>query len=188
MTDENMTHENEDKLSAAARKLSTEISPGRDLWSGIAEAIENPAPRRWTPMLAQAAAVMLLIGASSSLTYVIVKEQQPTQITGTPTGMIFEQTSFANRYSLGPGFQDARDALANDLQTELVRLSPESRANVETNLMLIHEAIAEMNNVLEQEPDNALLQEQLLRAYREELGLLRRVSGLTRNIMMRNDI
>jgi len=54
--------------------------------------------------------------------------------------------------------------------------------------MLIHEAIAEMNNVLEQEPDNALLQEQLLRAYREELGLLRRVSGLTRNIMMRNDI
>ena len=188
MTDDDMTHENEDKLLAAARKLSTEISPGRDLWSGIAEAIENPAPRRWTPMLAQAAAVMLLIGASSSLTYVIVKEQQPTQIAGTPTGMIFEQTSFANRYSLGPGFQDARDALANDLQTELARLSPEARANVETNLKLIHEAIVEMNNALEQEPHNILLQEQLLRAYREELALLRRVSGLTRNIMMRNDI
>lgn len=188
MTDDDMTHENEDKLLAAARKLSMEISPGRDLWSGIAEAIENPAPRRWTPMLAQAAAVMLLIGASSSLTYVIVKEQQPTQIAGTPTGMIFEQTSFANRYSLGPGFQDARDALANDLQTELARLSPDARVNVETNLKLIHEAIVEMNNALEQEPHNILLQEQLLRAYREELALLRRVSGLTRNIMMRNDI
>ncbi len=188
MTDENMTDENEDKVLAAARNLSMEISPGRDLWSGIAEAIDNPAPRRWTPMLAQAAAVMLLIGASSSLTYVIVKEQQPTQIAGTPTGMIFEQTSFANRYSLGPGFKDARDALANDLQTELARLSPDARANVETNLKLIHEAIVEMNNALEQEPHNILLQEQLLRAYREELALLRRVSGLTRNIMMRNDI
>lgn len=188
MTDDDMTHENEDKLLAAARKLSTEISPGRDLWSGIAGAIENPAPRRWTPMLAQAAAVMLLIGASSSLTYVIVKEQQPTQTTGTPTGMIFEQTSFANRYSLGPGFQDARDALAMGLQTELARLSPEARANVETSLKLIYDAIVEMNGVLEHEPDNILLQEQLLRAYREELALLRRVSGLTRNIMMRNDI
>ena len=28
----------------------------------------------------------------------------------------------------------------------------------------------------------------VLRAYREELALLRRVSGLTRNVMIRNDI
>ena len=51
MTDDNMTDESEDKVLAAARKLSTEISPGRDLWSGIAEAIDNPAPRRsWVPL------------------------------------------------------------------------------------------------------------------------------------------
>ena len=35
MTEENT---NDDKLIAAARKLSTDISPGRDLWPGIAEA------------------------------------------------------------------------------------------------------------------------------------------------------
>ncbi len=191
MTEENMT---EDKLTAAARQLSTDISPGRDLWPGIAEAIEKPAPRRsWVPLgggttvLAQAAAIVLLIGASSSLTYVIVKEQQP-HVVSVSTDLIFEQTSFANRYSLGPGFEDARNALAEDLQIELARLSPESRANVETNLKLIHDAISDMNNALEQEPNNILLQEQLLRAYREELALLRRVSGLTRKIMMRNDI
>ena len=138
-------------------------------------------------MFAQAAAVLLLVGASSSLTYVIVKEQQP-QVVLVSTDMIFEQTSFANRYSLGPGFQEAREALVNDLEIELVRLSPESRVNVETNLKLIHDAITEMNDELEQDPNNILLQEQLLRAYREELALLRRVSGLTRNIMMRNDI
>jgi len=192
---ENMAEKNEDKLIAAARKLSTDISPGRDLWPGIAEAIARPAPRRsWarldgrTSMFAQAAAIVLLIGASSSLTYVIVKGQQQAPITVLSTAMIFEQTSFANRYSLGPGFEDAHSALANDLKIELARLSPEVRANVETNLKLIHGAIFEMNNALEQEPDNILLQEQLLRAYREELAFLRRVSGLTRNIMMRNDI
>ena len=191
MTEENMT---EDKLTAAARQLSTDISPGRDLWPGIAEAIEKPAPRRsWVPLdgrttvFAQAAAIVLLIGASSSLTYVIVKGQQPDIIV-MPPGMIFEQTSFANRYSLGPGFEEARSALVEDLRIELARLSPESRANVETNLRLIHDAITDMNNALEGEPNNILLQEQLLRAYREELALLRRVSGLTRKIMMRNDI
>ena len=194
MTEDNMSHEDDDNLTAAARRLSTDISPGRDLWPGIAEAIAKPAPRRsWvpfdgrTPMFAQAAAVLLLIGASSSLTYVIVKEQQP-QFVPVPTDMIFEQTSFANRYSLGPGFQEARAALVRDLEIELARLSPESRVNVETNLKLIHDAITELNDVLEHEPDNILLQEQLLRAYREELALLHRVSGLTRNIMMRNDI
>ncbi len=192
MTEENMT---EDKLTAAARQLSTDISPGRDLWPGISEAIEKPAPRRsWVPLgggttvFAQAAAIVLLIGASSSLTYLIVKEQQQPIFNVVSSDMIFEQTSFANRYSLGPGFEDARNALAEDLRIELARLSPELRANVETNLKLIHDAIFDMNNALEKEPNNILLQEQLLRAYREELALLRRVSGLTRKIMMRNDI
>lgn len=195
MTEENMADKNADKLVAAARMLSTDISPGRDLWPGIAEAIERPAPQRsWVPLggrttlFAQAAAIVLLIGASSSLTYVIVKGQQQQGPTVVSSGMIFEQTSFANRYSLGPGFEDARNALVEDLEIELARLSPELRANVETNLKLIHDAIHDMNNALEEEPNNVLLQEQLLRAYREELALLRRVSGLTRKIMMRNDI
>ncbi|MCH8943483.1 MAG: hypothetical protein IH910_01715, partial [Proteobacteria bacterium] len=45
-TKENMAEKNEDKLIAAARKLSTDISPGRDLWPGMAEAIAKPVPRR----------------------------------------------------------------------------------------------------------------------------------------------
>jgi hypothetical protein len=52
----------------------------------------------------------------------------------------------------------------------------------------MHRAINEMNLALEQDPENTLLQEQLLRAYREELALLQRVGALTRNVMLRNDI
>ena len=55
-------------------------------------------------------------------------------------------------------------------------------------LTLIHSAINEMNLALEQEPENLLLQERLLNTYKEELALLRRVSGLSRNVMLRNDI
>ena len=56
-----------DELIAAASGLAKEISPERDLWPGIAEGIAAPKRSRWTPMLAQAAAVVLLIGASSGV-------------------------------------------------------------------------------------------------------------------------
>jgi hypothetical protein len=177
----------DDELMQAAGQLSTRISPERDLWPDIAEAIASPAPKRWTPMLAQAAAVVLLVGASSAVTYMTMKDSvSPTVIAS--TDMIFEQASFGNRYYLGPGFQDARNTLVADLEHELERLAPEDRQDIASNLMLIHNAIDEINVALEKEPENMLLQERLLNTYREELALLRRVSSLTRNVMLRNDI
>ena len=175
----------------AAGRLSTEIRPERDLWPEIAATIaretEAPSANRWTPLFAQAAAVVLLIGGSSAVTYLTMKDTAtPTVIAS--TDMIFEQASFGNRYYLGPGFQDARNTLVADLEVELERLSPAIRQDIATNLMLIHDAIAEINVALEEEPENMLLQERLLNTYREELALLRRVSSLTRNVMLRNDI
>lgn len=184
---------NDDKLMQAAKQLATNIRPERDLWAGIEAAIEAPAKSRWTPMLAQAAAVVLLVGASSTITYLAVKDSAPVDaapvatVVATPD-MIFEQASFGNRYTLGPGFQDARNGLVAELNIELARLSPEASQDIKTNLTLIHSAINAMNDALETDPENTLLQEQLLRMYHEELALLRRVSGLSRNVMMRNDI
>ena len=179
---------NDDKLMKAAGQLSTEISPERDLWPDIAAEIEKPARRRWTPILAQAAAVVLLIGASSTVTYMVTSKDGGSGPVIASPDMVFEQASFGNRYSLGPGFQDARNSLVAELDFELQRLSPESQEDIAINLKLIHDAIFDMNNALEENPENLLLQERLLRTYREELALLRKVSGLTRNIMMRNDI
>jgi hypothetical protein len=182
-----MTEEFDNKLDRAARALATEISPERDLWPGIAEAIGKPQRSRWTPMLAQAAAVVLLVGASSAVTYLVVKDSNGPVTTVAPE-LVFEQASFGNHYNLGPGFQDARNGLRDELDVELANLSPQARSDIHVNLELIHEAIVEINTALEREPDNVMLQQKLLQAYREELTLLRRVGGLTRNIMMRNDI
>ncbi len=178
---------NDDKLMQAATKLKQDVRPQRDLWPNIAAAIEPPAEQRWTPMLAQAAAVVLLIGASSAITYFAVKDSRPATVIASPD-MIFEQASFGNRYQLGEGFHDARNALVADLEVELQRLPPESRKNIEANITIIHSAINEMNRELENDPQNLLLQERLLNTYGEELALLRRVSGLSRNVMLRNDI
>jgi hypothetical protein len=70
----------------------------------------------------------------------------------------------------------------------LLRLSPQAQQDVQASLELIHMAIVDINTALEEEPDNVMLQQKLLSAYREELTLLRRVGGLTRNVMTRNDI
>lgn len=182
-----MSERNDDRLLEAARRLGTDISPQRDLWPGIAAAISEPRRSRRVPLLAQAAAVVLLVGASSSITYLLVGGQQQPVARVAPE-LLFEQASFGGRYSLGPGFQDARSALIAELEVELEHLSPEARADIEDNLDVIQSAIVEINAALERDPDSTLLQQQLLNAYREELTLLRRVGGLTRTIMARNDI
>ena len=178
---------NDERLMQTASQLKTDIQPERDLWPDINEAIEMPAPRRWTPMLAQAAAVILLVGTSSAVTYMTMQGSAPETVIASPD-MIFEQASFGNRYNLGPGFQTARNALSAELDAELQKVSAEDRADIDANLEFIQQAIFEINAALQQDPENIQLQERLLSTYREELALLRRVGGLTRNVMMRNDI
>ena len=182
-----MSDMKDDKLMLAAKGLATEIAPQRDLWPGIEEAIQAPQRSRWMPLFAQAAAVVLLVGASSAITYITVKDQQQPYVQITPE-LMFEQTAFGSRYNLGLDFQDARATLAAQADEELARLSPELRAEVEKSLEQVHQAIFDINQVLAEQPDNALLQAKLLMAYREELSVLRRVSGLSRNVMMRNDV
>lgn len=182
-----MNDKSDDAFIKAAAELRSEISPERDLWPVIAQAIEKPMRRSWTPVFAQAAAVVLLIGASSAVTYTIVAEQEPT-VVPVNANMVFERASFGNRYTLGPGFQDARDNLVAELEVELQRIPPESRVEIETSLATMQTAITGINEALQQEPNNEHLQERLLNTYREELALLRRVGGLTRSVMNRNDI
>lgn len=181
---------NEEQLTQLAKGLNKGISPERDLWPDIETAIAVPAEerRRWTPLFAQAAAVLLLIGASSGVTYVAMKDQQATGPEIVSTQHLFEEASFANRYELGADFESARNALVQELNTELEKLSPEARLTIENNLEVIHLSILNMNTALQRDPDNTLLQERVLRSYRDELALIRRVSGLTRNVMLRNDI
>jgi len=182
-----MTDKKDDKLLQAANRLKSEVSPQRDLWPGIARAMQEPQRSWWTPMLAQAAAVVLLVGGSSAVTYIAVKQPQPQPVQIAPE-LTFEQASFGSGHDLGDEFVAARRVLIAELEVELERLAPVPRAEVADNIELIQEAIYEINAALEQDPNNRLLQQQLLSAYREELTLLRHVGGLTRDIMMRNDI
>jgi len=177
----------DDEFVAAASGLATEISPDRDLWPGIEQAIATPRRSRWTPMLAQAAAVVLLVGASSGITWYTMKEE-PVVIERLGPELRFEQTAFGAEQTLGSVYRSAQGDYQTDLNKELEKLSPEVRADIENNLALIKDAIAQINIALEQNPDNVLLQDLLVKTYREQHTLLRRVGALTQHVMVRKDI
>ena len=140
----------DDKLDQAARQLATEVAPQRDLWPGIEQAIRTP--RRRMPWYAQAAAVVLLVGGSSGVTYLAVKDSSGPTVSVSPE-LVFERAAFGGDYHLGPGFQAARNSLRAQLDAELGRLSPEAQQDIQANLDVIHGAIIEINTALEQEPD-----------------------------------
>lgn len=182
-----MSNEHEDQLMQTAGQLATEISPERDLWPGIEEAISRPQRSRWTPMLAQAAAVVMLVGASSLLTYTLVK-QEPQVIEINRPDLAVDQAAFSNPDFLGDEYRIARGSVSAQLHRELARLSPEARADIERNLAVIGQAIADINQALAREPDNELLQELLANAYREEVAIMQRVGTLAQQVVPRKDI
>jgi hypothetical protein len=182
------------ELMEAAAGLPKEITPQRDLWPGIEQAIAQPPVTersRWAPMLAQAAAVVLLVGGSSGLTYLAVSDDGPRSTPMIPVEPLeFEPVSgsFGSHYNLGPDFQNAHNDLSAQLDEELATLSLDTRSEVEANLNAIRAAILEINQALDKEPDNPFLQRLLLSTYREELSIMKKVDGMASSVMRRNDI
>ena len=183
----------DDELMTMAASLKQDVQPERDLWPDIAAGIKQPDANgfRWRTMLAQAAAVVLLIGGSSGLTWLAVKDDG-TSVSPVSASNVAPLSavpaSFGDRYSLGPDFIDARRDIEGRLQQELERLSPETRADVEASLQTIRGAITDINAALSEEPNNPLLQELLLSSYREELAVMRQINGIATTVMRRNDI
>ena len=116
-----MNDRQEDKLMREAGRLAREITPGRDLWPGIERAITEPVPRRsrWNTMFAQAAAIVLLVGASSGLTYLAVKDDRPVVIQRITPEYTFERAAFGSNYTLGSDYLEARADLLAQFEQEL---------------------------------------------------------------------
>lgn len=184
----------DDELMAAAGQLAKEVTPGRDLWPGIEQAISQPAqpPRPWwLNGWAQAAAVVLLIAGSSGVTWLAMNEDSdPVPPVAEGPALLFEPVSarFGSMYTLGPEYADARRSLVAKIDDELARLTPEQREGIEQNLAVIRRAIEDINEALAEQPDNTLLQSLLLSTYREELDMMMRVDSITNAAMRRGDI
>ncbi len=183
----------DEELTRLAAALPTQVSPDRDLWPAIEQAINTPAGRAntiWNTPWAQAAAVVLLVAGSSGITYVAVRDDGPVSPVVIDTANVFETVSgdFGRKYTLGNQYLDAHSELQNELDEKMQFLSPEARQVVTKNLQTIRAAIKDINQALAAEPGNMLLQELLLSAYHGEISLMRKVDGIANSAMRRNDI
>ncbi|MEX2496612.1 MAG: hypothetical protein WD448_11010 [Woeseia sp.] len=193
-SDDNGMDREQDELMSMARRLPEGVAPQRDLWPGVAEAIivdRRRASFRWNRALAQAAAVILLVGGSSGITWFAMKQnaQTPAQtFEAQPLALQPVSGNFGSDYHLGAEFMEARNDLASRLEQRLQTLPQETQTDVRRNIVRIRAAINEINLALAEEPHNSLLQELLLSSYREELTVMRRVEGLASSAMRRTDI
>lgn len=177
------------ELLTHAAALPRSVTPPRDLWPGVAEAIERQqAPSRprfgvWPPVLAVAAAVVVALGA------VLLGRPSPAPVhtvvipgPGRSEGARLHPATV----ELDPGlaameseYQAAAGALMEALQERRGELEPETLARIEGNLAVIDEALAEVHRALEKDPNRPELERMLVSTHRKRVDVLRRMVKLS---------
>lgn len=190
-----------------------EMAPSRDLWEGIAARIEAPvieltarqAPAPRLRAWQMAAAAVLLVAASSGVTYVLTGVDRRAPSAGQVASTTGDSTTLSAPVSGNPGVVTPSRRSTGRGSTLLVRAEPmapevmydqeitrlraildERRgsldtatvAAVEKSLKAIDAAIADARAALTSDAQSRFLNEQLNRALEKKLGVLRRVALL----------
>jgi len=157
-------------------ELARSLPPPRDLWPGIAAAIEadrtaaagsTPRRTRWLPAAGMAAAVAL-VTVGIFIGRVIAPAPQAvagTQVTQGSPEMMPAALRDAN-------YRKQRDALLVEVQNQLNTMPVAEREKVAASLATLRRSISEIESALGRDPANALLQELLVNSCQEEMRAL----------------
>ena len=165
------------ELKRKAQALRASVLPDRDLWPGIKEAIDRPAPlirfgsfrgrpTRYSPLryiVAAAALVLLMVGVRA-----IVEMDSPSE--ATPPAPVVAEDPEMNR--IEQEYAAAKAELLSELDALEATLPPETLSIVEENLAIIENAVNDISAALLENPKNAELERMLHAAYRSEVNLL----------------
>ena len=188
-----------DPLDEALASLPEDVAPERDLWPQIrAEIAKTPIAASASPVQAnwfRLAAAVLLVLATSFVTYYVTRQSMQQQIAQTapeaaPTPQLTGQPASFSFGSdrLGASYVNARAELDKRFQERVALLPPATRAKVEKNLADLRHAAAEISATLAEHPSDPLLQDLLMSTYQSELQLLANVSELPPAGSMRTDL
>ena len=165
-------------ILAQARALPRELAPSRDLWGGIAQRIEAARRGRATWWLGLAAAAAI-VGISVSLLHQNEPVTLPVPVTVTPASLTLEGNTLG---AAEQEYERAANELLAALQDRRQSLSPQTLANVESNLAVIDQALTEVRAALGRDPGNKDLTRMLVSAHRKKVDTLRRVVRLSTSL------
>lgn len=184
----------------AGAQALTDRSPSRDLWPGIAAALQapivgepaehgqvialptaaqapSPTRRMWsTPQLAAAAIVLMAL--SASMTWWASPGAAPVVAVEAGEGAV----TMAGAELPGPreGLAGELQSLQGQLEALMPALDPETLLVLEQNLSVIERAIEDSRRALAQDPANEFLTEHLDRAYERKVDYLREAAEIAR--------
>ena len=170
-------------LIAQAAALPASFDPPADAWQGIRDRLRPQSrtvargrairPREW---VWRAAAAILLVAGSSTLTMLVLRSRSSDQMTTAQLSV--PPVAPAAVRAVDQSYAGVVDELTLTLRAQRNALAPETIATVERALRVIDEAIAEARAALAADPSNSALLDVLSANYEQKVQLLRRASEL----------
>ena len=168
-----MNNVNDEKLQKSVDRLARDIAPDRDLWPGIAARIGRKRSGRPLWAYGLAASLFLAVGAGSLWLGLVQRGPgSAPQLAATPSP---EAAYFAQRA-----------AFAENTVESAPNLTPATRAVILKNLQVIEGSMQQIEQALEQDPNNPRLRALLYDLYQNEARLLAATQQIQAQTNQRN--
>ena len=156
-------------LLGRAASLPHRIEPARDLWPAIADDLGRPrSARRW-PAIAAAMLILAAAATTSTMWRSVSTGGSP------PSGVVVARylDDDADLREAEEEFRKATTKLMVVLERRKAQMSPQAVAELERNLRVVNDAIAEIGAAMERDPDNPRLERLFADVYSTKVELLR---------------
>jgi hypothetical protein len=152
-------------LDERLAKLPRDIVPPRYLWPPITREIAR-RPRSSPPMKFAAAAAVAFVCLAAGVVWAVLHSRAEAPGIASPQ-------SFAVTFDEphDSGFVAARAALQQTFRQRLEMLDPATRAKIESNLAVIHQAREDIRKALATDPNSPVLEQLLESAWHDEVDL-----------------
>ncbi len=165
-----------------ARQLSPGVAPAQDLWPRILEQIEESGARSWSHTNRSWMALAAVLALAVLLLPYLLRQQSPEpgeRVEADATDSMAVDAAALARADLARSEDRVllvRRDLVEAIEIRRDLLGPEASQSVEESLLVLDQAVADIQQALEENPDDRRLRLLLAAKYQHEVRLLQRVS------------
>ena len=169
-------------LLAQARQLSPGVPPAQNLWPAILEQIEDSRAKSWSNANRSWLALAAVLALAVLLIPLLLRQQAPEpgeRVKAAATDSMAIDAATQAKVDLARSEDRVllvRRDLVEAIEIRRDLLGPEASQSVEESLLVLDKAVADIQQALEENPDDRRLRLLLAAKYQHEVRLLQRVS------------